>query len=154
MSWGRHSDSLIFTCLFETKLQQCKHKNLQLISCSTIWSCYISTHVDSYQNSFSHQFQICKQIDFSKRRLDPGLETRNAAAGFFSKIRNTNLKSQEKITLTILTGKNCFTQFSGCLAASGLFHVFTQLIEFYTFFFFFSIKIRYTFKLTNIQQIR
>ena len=35
--------------------------------------------------------------------------------------------------LTILTGKNCFTQFRARMAASDLFHMFTQSIKFYTF---------------------
>ena len=64
----------------------------------------IFLHFDacSYQNSFSHQFQICKQIDFSKRRLDPELGTRNAAAGFFQKHK---FEIARQNTLTTLTGK-------------------------------------------------
>ena len=32
-----------------------------------------------------------------------------------------------------IAGKNCFTQQNGCLAASDLFYMITQSINFYTF---------------------
>ena len=39
------------------------------------------------------------------------------------------------IMLTILTGKNCFTQFITRMTASDLFHMFTQSIKFCTFYY-------------------
>ena len=44
-----------------------------------------------------------------------------------------NKPHQAFFWLTILTGKNCFTQFSAIMAASDLFHMFTESIKFYIF---------------------